>query len=269
MGSHPCGEGITVECFKAYPSFAKQAFAYRMLYTLIPYEVIRFLPGGLDNPLISPETIVPTGIIFPPGWIVFPDVEFPPGWRLEDPPPPGVLKPPVFSPLLSETGGSEPLFVPPWEPGPIVGSGRLTPPIEEEVEEMETGTVLGYGGASVPDGYLLCNGAAASRITYAALFAVIGTAFGPGDGSTTFNLPDLRQRFPLGKAPSGTGSILGGTGGAIDHFHEGLSHMHTLEPGTNIYSVGDGALADITTQDAAATLTANPPFQVVNYIIKT
>ncbi len=81
--------------------------------------------------------------------------------------------------------------------------------------------------ANVPTGYLPCNGAAVSRTTYAGLFSVIGTAYGEGDGATTFNVPDLRQRFPLGKADSGTGSALGGTGGAIDHTHTGPSHTHT------------------------------------------
>lgn len=48
---------------------------------------------------------------------------------------------------------------------------------------------------SVPEGWLRCNGAAVSRTTYAALFAVIGTKYGSGDGSTTFNLPNLHHRF--------------------------------------------------------------------------
>lgn len=89
------------------------------------------------------------------------------------------------------------------------------------------GAVLPYAGANAPVGYLLADGSAKSRTTYSKLFAVIGTTYGAGDGSTTFNLPDLRQRFPLGKAASGTGATLGGTGGAIDHVHTGPSHTHT------------------------------------------
>src|SRR5437868_12504805 len=50
-----------------------------------------------------------------------------------------------------------------------------------------TGTLLPYAGATAPTGYLLCNGAAVSRITYAVLYAVIGTTYGVGDGATTFN----------------------------------------------------------------------------------
>lgn len=61
-----------------------------------------------------------------------------------------------------------------------------------------TGVFLPYGGAAAPTGWLLCDGTAVSRATYAALFAAISTSYGSGDGSTTFNLPDLRGRSPLG-----------------------------------------------------------------------
>lgn len=75
------------------------------------------------------------------------------------------------------------------------------------------GTIWLYGGADTPsgsaitpmDGWMICNGAAVSRTTYAGLFNVIGTTFGAGNGTTTFNLPDLRGRAPIG---AGTGSGL-------------------------------------------------------------
>ena len=60
------------------------------------------------------------------------------------------------------------------------------------------GAVQSYAGATAPAGWLICHGQAVSRTTYAALFAVIGTAFGVGDGSTTFNTPDLRGEFIRG-----------------------------------------------------------------------
>lgn len=60
------------------------------------------------------------------------------------------------------------------------------------------GGITAFAGTSAPAGYLICDGSAVSRSTYASLFAVIGTAFGAGDGSTTFNLPDLRGRFLRG-----------------------------------------------------------------------
>lgn len=73
------------------------------------------------------------------------------------------------------------------------------------------GSILMFGGASAPAGYLLCNGAAVSRSVYATLFGVVGTLYGPGDGSTTFNLPDLAGRFPLGGDST---HALGSQGGA-------------------------------------------------------
>lgn len=60
------------------------------------------------------------------------------------------------------------------------------------------GLVSPYAGASAPSGWLLCDGSAVSRTTYADLYAEIGEDFGAGNGTTTFNLPDLRGRFPLG-----------------------------------------------------------------------
>jgi microcystin-dependent protein len=61
------------------------------------------------------------------------------------------------------------------------------------------GIVHAYAGATAPESYLLCDGAAISRSTFPKLFAAIGTAYGVGDGSTTFNLPDLRGRVPVGE----------------------------------------------------------------------
>lgn len=92
-------------------------------------------------------------------------------------------------------------------------------------DPLPSGVTLPYGGTTAPSGYFLCDGSTVSRTTYAGLFAILGTTYGAGDGSTTFNLPDLRQRFPMGKAVSGTGSTLGGTGGAIDHTHSNTGYF--------------------------------------------
>lgn len=96
------------------------------------------------------------------------------------------------------------------------------------------GIIKAFGGTTAPAGHLLCNGAAVSRTTYAALFAVISTTYGPGDGATTFNLPNLQGRFPLGRATSGTGSTLGGTGGSLDHTHTVPAHYHGMGTGANL-----------------------------------
>jgi len=82
------------------------------------------------------------------------------------------------------------------------------------------GSILWPGPTSaIPPGWLLRDGSAVSRSTYALLFAVIGETYGVGDGATTFNLPDQQGRMPIGVAASGTASVLGETGGAIDHVH--------------------------------------------------
>ena len=73
------------------------------------------------------------------------------------------------------------------------------------------GAVIPYAGSSAPDGWLLCDGSAVSRTTYANLYAAIGTAFGAGNGSTTFTLPDLRGRVA---AMRGSGQSVGDTAGA-------------------------------------------------------
>lgn len=73
------------------------------------------------------------------------------------------------------------------------------------------GIIQMYGGAAAPTGWLLCNGAAISRSTYSALFAVIGTSFGAGDGSTTFNVPNMQDRVPVGAGSSHTLGVAGGS----------------------------------------------------------
>lgn len=144
---------------------------------------------------------------------------------------------------------------------------------------VPAGVISAFGGSAPPAGYLLCDGANnISRATYAALYAVIGTTYGSGTDGNTFKLPDLRQRFPLGKAASGTGSILGGTGGMIDpsHTHSTPNHSHSLAMPSAPYQPfpdSGGPLLPTSTDTSGggttgSTATSNPPFQVVNYIIK-
>ena len=83
--------------------------------------------------------------------------------------------------------------------------------LQDITNRSEVGTIKPWGKATAPDGYLLCDGSAVSRTTYADLFGVIGTTYGTGDNSTTFNVPDLQGKFPQGK--SGT-TNLATTGGA-------------------------------------------------------
>ena len=63
---------------------------------------------------------------------------------------------------------------------------------------MVVGTIFMFAGTTAPEGYIICDGSAVSRTTYSDLFEAIGTTYGIGDGSTTFNLPDLSGRVPIG-----------------------------------------------------------------------
>ena len=67
------------------------------------------------------------------------------------------------------------------------------------IEIVPAGTIVAFGAASAPTGWKVCDDSEISRTTFARLFAVIGTSFGTGDGSANFNVPDLRDRVPLGK----------------------------------------------------------------------
>lgn len=94
------------------------------------------------------------------------------------------------------------------------------------------GMIMAFGAANAPTGFLICNGAAVSRTTYASLYAVIGTTWGTGDGSTTFNLPDLRGVFLRG-LDSGRGYDT--TNGRAYGSYQGdayPSHSHTITQGT-------------------------------------
>ena len=75
-----------------------------------------------------------------------------------------------------------------------------------------SGTTLEYLGATAPSGWLLCDGSAISRTKYPGLFTALGTTYGTGDGSTTFNLPDMRGVFPRGAGTNGTANYGGVTG---------------------------------------------------------
>jgi microcystin-dependent protein len=155
-----------------------------------------------------------------------------------------------------------------------------------------TGTINMWPTASAPTGYLLCTGTAVSRTTYATLYAVIGTTFGVGDGSTTFNLPNYTNRMPYG-------TTVGATGGSADAVV--VSHTHSItDPGhqhntsvtnsllfpataaTTISYGGPGTYpATVFTMDNATTgisvntagvsgTNANlPPYLGINFIIKT
>lgn len=126
--------------------------------------------------------------------------------------------------------------------GRLVGPDGFTP----------IGTMLPFAGASTPAGgqWLLCNGSAVSRSTYAGLFAVCGTTYGAGNGTTTFNLPNLVDRLPMGagstygRGSTSSGSVTLSTSNMPSHNHSvsgtadsGGSHGHSLSG--SVGSVGD------------------------------
>ena len=91
-----------------------------------------------------------------------------------------------------------------------------------------TGEIKMWGVSSAPTGYLLCNGAAVSRTTYAALYAVYGTTFGVGDGSTTFNVPDFSGRMPIGVNGTYTLASTGGAATTTISSSNLPSHTHSF-----------------------------------------
>jgi microcystin-dependent protein len=110
---------------------------------------------------------------------------------------------------------------------------------------IPTATIVPWTTASVPSGFLECAGAAVSRSTYAALFAIVGTTYGAGDGSTTFNLPNLQDNVAVGKSPTKTvgttggantvtptGNIAGSTANATLSTAQLASHSHSFTSGT-------------------------------------
>lgn len=168
-----------------------------------------------------------------------------------------------------------------------IGDGLTGPP---------PGLMFAYGGSTAPEGFLLCDGSNVSRTTYARLFAVLSTTYGAGNGSTTFGLPDLRGRVPMG-VDGAAGRIasndaLGNSGGAATHTltaaESGLrDHTHDLDyntrfvPGNaglgtmNTYETPMVGLADSSTngvEGGAVSGSAHnnlQPYQVVNWIVKT
>ena len=169
---------------------------------------------------------------------------------------------------------------------------------------IPAGVIMAWGASSAPANWLICDGAAVSRSIYASLFNAIGTTYGVGDGSTTFNLPDLRGRVPVGKNGATFGT-LGLTGGAETHIldisqipshnHGGSTnttgaHTHSLSGKINVSQNGYGQNSPIngnagnfadgtalSAGDHSHTISSQgggqahnnlQPYVVTNYIIK-
>ena len=115
--------------------------------------------------------------------------------------------------------------------GVIADGSVTTAKLDSSVSIVPTGVVVPYAGSTAPSNWLMCFGQTVSRTAFATLFAALGTVYGAGDGSTTFNLPDLRGRVVAGEDDMGgtsanrltnqsgglDGDALGATGGAETH----------------------------------------------------
>lgn len=148
-----------------------------------------------------------------------------------------------------------------------------------------TGFIQMFAGSSAPTGWLICDGSAISRTTYADLYNVIGTIYGTGDGSTTFNIPDLRGRIGVGESSDTEFNTLGKTGGSKTHIltiDEMPSHTHAAINYTMGYTGGSQTGYNTLINGVATSDTGNAvkstgggqahnnlqPYITINYIIK-
>ena len=131
-----------------------------------------------------------------------------------------------------------------------------------------SGAITGEGklwfADSPPTGWLLCDGANVSRTTYADLFAVIGTTYGPGDGSTTFNVPDMSGRVPVGRSGFAPFDPLGTQVGNIDST---LPNLNVTT--TNVGNLTSDATVLQSVSYDSSSISVVQPSIVINFIIKT
>jgi len=125
---------------------------------------------------------------------------------------------------------------------PTAGSVLLASLAAEVSDRLiPAGTLLPTGRTTAPTGYLLCDGSAVSRTTYSALFTAISTRFGSGDGSTTFNVPDMRGRVAIGLGTHGDVDVIGDNDG-VTLANRTPKHYHmTDDPGTHTHTAATGS----------------------------
>ena len=164
----------------------------------------------------------------------------------------------------------------------------LTPSLE--ADSTPIGAVQAYAGSTAPRGWLICDGSAVSRTTYSELFEVIGTTYGSGNGSTTFNLPDLRGRVPigsgLGTASDATSRTLGQSGGServtlsVEQIPSHNHAINTWKNGAHYYNATSGNTlqwwssaygsmdANVSSTGGGQSHGNMQPYLAINYIIK-
>ena len=157
------------------------------------------------------------------------------------------------------------------------------------VQGIPIGVVQAFAGNTVPDGWLLCDGSAISRTDYADLYAVIGDTYGNGDGSTTFNLPNLVDKFVEGSATSGTeksaglpnitgswqarrygsdSALLSAPSGAFTITNNGTQGYGTGQDNTDVARHLVSFDASLSSSIYGNSTTVQPPALTMQYIIK-
>ena len=175
-----------------------------------------------------------------------------------------------------------------------------------DIEGIPTATIIPWSSSSVPSGYLECNGQAVSRSTYSALFAIVGTTYGAGDGSSTFALPDSQDRCIVSKSNNkalastdgantvaASGNIAGSTANATLSTPQLSSHSHArglgynnfnnrqqsnftspMAPGSNPTNTGNAGSGGGHSHNMSANFSGDAtsvlqPYLTILYIIKT
>jgi microcystin-dependent protein len=175
-----------------------------------------------------------------------------------------------------------------WSYKETLSSVDLNTYVKDNMNYLKTllpaGVILPYGGSSAPAEFLICDGSAVSRTTYATLFSAIGDSYGIGDGSSTFNLPNLKGKVPVGKnsaetefdslgeaggskvAATHTHAVSGNTGSTpsnlagVDGYGEGTEVAQGRSPGhSHTVSITSAAGGDVSILQ---------PYVVTNFIIK-
>jgi len=142
-------------------------------------------------------------------------------------------------------------------------------------QAVPSGSLLAYGAASAPTGYLLCDGTAVNRTTYAALFTVLGSTYGSGNGNNTFNVPSFGDRLALGKGTNN--STLGTQTGSMSASSQLTStsftpSSHSLTTTTVAASAKDSSTTSVVSavsDHSSLTATTTIPTVVVQWIVKT
>lgn len=137
-----------------------------------------------------------------------------------------------------------------------------------------TGQVVMTGRSSAPTGWLECDGSAVSRATYAALFTAISTTWGTGDGTTTFNIPDMRGYFPRGYdngrgVDAGRALASNQTDAFAAHTHSITAGTGSSGPPTNISVDTGNSSAPKTTGSAGGAAETRPVNVAIMFLIKT